>query len=86
MLKLRQSRLEILLQELNDAFDFQVASGQDGDSAALRTNMAASRSVLNLLCRRGGPSLTKSEIIRKVVSDLKSFQLVLTTVIRLTCF
>ena len=68
MLKLRQSRLEILLQELNDAFDFQVASGQDGDSAALRTNMAASRSVLNLLCRRGGPNLTKSEIIRKVVS------------------
>ena len=67
MLKLRQNRLEIILQELNDAFDFEVSSGHDGEDSALRTNMAASRSVFNLLRRCGGPNLTKSEIVRKAV-------------------
>ena len=68
MLKLRQNRLEIMLQELNDAFDFEVSAGRDGDDSVLRTNMAASRSVFNLLRRCGGPNLTKSEIVRKAVS------------------
>ena len=67
MLRLRQSRLELLLQELNDAFDHEVDSGNDVNNPALRTNMAASRSVLNLLRRVGGPNLTKSEIVRKAV-------------------
>ena len=68
MLRLRQGRIEYLLQELNDAFDYEVASGNDIDNPALRTNMSASRSVLNLLRRVGGVQLTKSEIIRKAVS------------------
>ena len=67
MLKLRQGRLELLLQELNDSFDHEVASGNDVNNPALRTNMSASRSVLNLLRRVGGPNLTKAEIIHKAV-------------------
>ena len=68
MLRLKQSRLELLLQELNDAFDHEVVSGSGADDSALRTNMSASRSVLNLLRRVGGLNLTKNEIVRKAVS------------------
>ena len=77
MLRLRQGRIEYLLQELNDAFDYEVASGNDIDNPALRTNMSASRSVLNLLRRVGGVQLTKSEIIRKAVSPFSLFLLFL---------
>ena len=68
MLRLKQGRLELLLQELNDAFDHEAATRKDAtNDSALRTNMSASRNVLNLLRRVGGPSLTKAEIIRKAV-------------------
>ena len=67
MLKLRQARLEILLQELGDSFDYEVASGR-GNDARVVTNMSACRSVLSLLTRRGGMVLNKAEIVRKLVS------------------
>ena len=69
MLRLKQGRLELLLQELNDAFDHEANSTTATSDTALRTNMSASRSVLNLLRRVGGPNLTKSEIVRKAVCD-----------------
>ena len=68
MLKLRQARLEILLQELGDSFDYEVASGRGGDSRVV-TNMSACRSVLSMLTRRGGMVLNKAEIVRKLVSS-----------------
>ena len=67
MLRLRQSRIEILLQELCDSYDYEVASGRS-DQPGVVTNLSASRSVLNLLTRRGGMTLTKSEIVRRLVS------------------
>ena len=69
MLRLKQGRLELLLQELNDAFDHEVDTRRDANDSALRTNMSASRSVLNLLRRVGGPNLTKNEIVRKAVRE-----------------
>ena len=67
MLKLRQARLEILLQELGDSFDYEVASGRGNDPRVV-TNLSACRSVLSLLTRRGGMVLNKAEIVRKLVS------------------
>ena len=67
MLKLRQARVEILLQELCDSYDYEVASGRS-NQPGLVTNLSACRSVLNLLTRRGGMTLSKSEIVRRLVS------------------
>ena len=76
MLKLRQNRVETILQELSDSFDFEVASGRGQQEPGLVTNMSATKSVLNLLVRRGGLTLTKGEIIRQLVSFFCDIQLI----------
>ena len=69
LLTLRQNRIEILLQELNDSFDFDMLSKREGvDPNHLTTNISASRTALRLLNRKGGIPLTKSDVIRQTVS------------------
>ena len=73
MLKLQQNRIEMILQELSDSFDFEVASGRAAQDPGLVTNMSATKTVLNQLVRRGGLTLTKAEIVRQLVSKKGSF-------------
>ena len=68
MMQLRQNRVEILLQELNDTYDYDMLANPPGSNSHLVTNVSASRAALRLLTRRGGIPLSKSDIIRHVVS------------------
>ena len=55
LLTLRQNRVELLLQELNDSYDFDMMSRRhNGDNRDLVTNINASRTALRILNRRGG--------------------------------
>ena len=67
MMQLRQNRVEILLQELNDTYDFDMLSTPTGSNSHLVTNISASRTALRLLTRRGGIPLSKTDIVRQVV-------------------
>ena len=69
MMQLRQNRVELLLQELNDTYDYDMLSQPATSNSHLVTNISASRAALRLLTRRGGIPLSKGDIIRQVVSS-----------------
>ena len=83
MLKLRQFRIESLLQEFCDTCNHELLTGVTGDDPQkadnLRRNLWSIQSIISQLRRNAAAPLSKSDVIRKVVSsneltpDIKSY-------------
>ena len=74
MLKLRQHQIETLLSEFIDSMNHDLLIGRYDEKSKeqchLRRNLWAAQTVQGSLNRRQGVSLSKADIIRKIVSSL----------------
>ena len=72
MLKLRQNKIESLLQEIVDVCNHELLVGVHRDEPQkndnMRRNLWSIQSILGQLRRHAGACLSKSDVVRKIVS------------------